>query len=87
MTPAERGGWAIQVNSGRFIGVARFIGVGWFAPEVPWDRYAGHNLMVWPTRREARTAMPRIRRSYPDAQVVRVVVTVTRPGDGRAGAG
>jgi hypothetical protein len=61
-------GWALETGGGRLIGV------GWFQDSTPWNRQAGHNLMVWPTRREARAALRD--RLIPRARVVPVSVTV-----------
>ena len=66
-------GWALDTGDGRLIGV------GWFQDSTPWNRQAGHNLMVWPTRREARAALRDrlgLRGCFPRARVVPVSVTV-----------
>ena len=70
LMPFRRLGWAIQTDTG-------YIGQYWF-DDVPERRFAGHRLMIWETRREARAALTRIRVTYGfrTARVVRVVVTV-----------
>jgi len=71
-------GWAIQVQAES--GHVTCLGIGWF-PELPerWTRCAGHNIMVWPTRVEARQALALKRRDacfVKRARVQKVCVTV-----------
>jgi hypothetical protein len=71
MTPGR--GWALDTGGGRLIGV------GWFQDRLSWDRQAGHNFMVWRTRREARAALrseSALRDAFPRVRVVPVAVTV-----------
>lgn len=65
-------GWSIRVRQERMRAV--LVGVGWFG--LPFDRRAGHDTMVWNTRREARAALPRVQGAFRGATVVRVRITV-----------
>lgn len=45
-------GWAVRIRTRP--GIVSYLGVGWLDRPELWDRLAGHNLAIWPTRREAR---------------------------------
>ena len=67
--PIQVKGWVIVAAP-----LWRPLGIGWFT-ELPWNRYAGHNIMIFDTRREARIALKeqRIARRYLLAKRARVV--------------
>lgn len=60
-------------------GEGGYIGRYWLNP-VP-VHMEGHHKAAWPTRREARAELSRVRGAFPKATVVRVTVCV-EPTDG-----
>lgn len=75
-TVTQYGGWAIDVRSARRITlVGRYWWFGRRAPEIP-RSLEGHHIALFKTRREARAALPWVKRSYPRAKVKRVRIDV-----------
>lgn len=77
MKPSRQNGWAIYANSPEGHGL---IGCFWtFAgpaqPPTP-NFLRAYRTAVFETRKEARDALPSVKRSFPKAKVTRVQITV-----------
>ena len=73
---AEYTGWAIDSQSAEGHGL---IGRYWWFTGKPVgipNHMEGHLNAVFPTRREARAALPSTKRAFPKAKVVKVKVTI-----------
>lgn len=70
-------GWAINTNSDEGHGL---LGRYWWfegTPPIIPDHLHGHEIAVFKTRREAREALPRVRRAFKKARVERVHIDIS----------
>jgi hypothetical protein len=69
--------WAIATRYVDLDGTRRdgFIGRFWFSHDLP-EHLSGIPTCTWGSRAAAREALPSVRRGFPQAAVVRVVVSI-----------
>ena len=65
-------GWAIHTGSKEGHG---YIGRYWLSREIP-IHMLGHRTALFQTRKEARQALPKTRRGFPNSRVVKVKVVI-----------
>jgi hypothetical protein len=73
----EHKAWAIDTRSSEGHGL---IGKFWWFDKIGYIRFQrhmdGYYAAMWRTRRQARIDLPRVKRSFPKARVVRVYISI-----------